>query len=228
MWTDQLNVSLLQPFPQRIAVISLVGNQPTRFALGTPCTTTRNSDIVQGFFEERDLRRGRRVQVVSQRNTLAVDHHHPLRALAPLGFPDSLAPFFAGAKLPSAKASLQSNCPRSSSSARKARQIFSHTPCSSQSLSRRQQVEELGYCGGKSLHGAPVRRIQRIPSKTLLLSTHGRPPRRDRFNLGSNTSIFCHCESVNLHRCLATEILLRSTTFYHNYTTKTSPLFKIN
>ena len=39
----------------------------------------------------------------SARNTLAVDHHHPLRSLAPLGFSDSCAPFFAGAKLPSRK-----------------------------------------------------------------------------------------------------------------------------
>jgi len=31
--------------------------------------------------------------------TAAVDHHHPLRPLAPLGFSDSAAPFFAGAKL---------------------------------------------------------------------------------------------------------------------------------
>jgi hypothetical protein len=31
--------------------------------------------------------------VVSQRNTRAVDHHHPLRPLAPLGFSDSCAPF---------------------------------------------------------------------------------------------------------------------------------------
>jgi hypothetical protein len=42
------------------------------------------------------------VKVVSQRNTAAVDHH-PLRPLAPLGFSDSAAPFFAGAKLPSSK-----------------------------------------------------------------------------------------------------------------------------
>jgi hypothetical protein len=40
------------------------------------------------------------VKVVSQRKTAAVDHHHPLRPLAPLGFSDSAAPFFAGAKLP--------------------------------------------------------------------------------------------------------------------------------
>jgi hypothetical protein len=144
--------------------------------------------------------------VVSQRKTFAVDHHHPLRALAPLGFADTCAPFFAGAKLPSAKASLQSNWPRSSSSARKARQARSHTPCSSQRRSRRQHVDGLGYHRGRSFHGAPVRKIQRIPSKTLRLSIHGRPPRLDRFGLGNNDSICCHCRSVSLQRSLAIEI----------------------
>jgi hypothetical protein len=50
------------------------------------------------------------VKVVSQRKAAAVDHHHPLRPLAPLGFPDSTAPFFAGAKLPSRNDSLQFSC----------------------------------------------------------------------------------------------------------------------
>jgi hypothetical protein len=58
--------------------------------------------------------------VVSQRNTFAVDHHHPLCALAPLGPADAFAPFFAGAKLPSTNASDQYSCPFSSSSARNA------------------------------------------------------------------------------------------------------------
>src|ERR1700676_5191093 len=40
--------------------------------------------------------------VVSLRNSLAIDHHHPLRPLASLGFSDSNAfLFFAEAKLPS-------------------------------------------------------------------------------------------------------------------------------
>jgi hypothetical protein len=38
--------------------------------------------------------RGCRTKVLSQRKTLAVDHHHPLRALAPLGFSDSSALFW--------------------------------------------------------------------------------------------------------------------------------------
>jgi hypothetical protein len=61
------------------------------------------------------------VKVVSQRKTPAVDHHHPLRALAPLGLADRGAPFLAGAKLPSINDSLHLICWRSFNSPRKER-----------------------------------------------------------------------------------------------------------
>jgi hypothetical protein len=143
--------------------------------------------------------------VVSQRNTLAVDHHHPLRALAPFGWADAFAPFFAGAKLPSINASDQSSCPLWSSSARNALHASSQTSCSSHVLSRRQQVDGLEYVLGRSAQGAPVRSIQSIPSKTLRLSAQGLPPRPDSLGFGSNGSIFSHCDCVSFHRSLAIE-----------------------
>jgi hypothetical protein len=166
MRTNQFNPPRRQPSSQRIAVIAPAGDQPDWFSSQVPGTSAGYGNRTQCLFEERDLSRGRRVQVVSQRKTLAVDHHHPLRPFAPPRLPDRVAPFFAGAKLPSAKASLQSNWPLSSRSARKARQAFNHTPCSSHRLSRRQQVEGLGYWLGRSHHGAPVRNTHKIPSKT--------------------------------------------------------------
>jgi hypothetical protein len=193
-------------FPsQRVTVVTLISNQSPWFLARPASSLSRHSDCFYRFFEELDLRRGRRVQVVSKRNTLAVDHHHPLRALAPLGLTDAFAPFFAGAKLPSTKASDQSNWPFSSSSERKARQASSQISCSSQSLSLRQQVEGLGYRFGKSAQGAPVRSIQRIPSKTLRLSAQGLPPFFDFFGFGKSFSIFSHCSFVNFHRSLAIE-----------------------
>ena len=75
--------------------------------------------------------------MVSERNTFAVNHHHPLRTLSAFGRPDRGAPFFAGAKLPSANVSAQTNWPFSSNSARKDRQIVTHTSCCSQSRRRR-------------------------------------------------------------------------------------------
>src|SRR6185437_3874422 len=134
---------------------------------------------------------------LSQRNTLAVDHHHPLRALAPLGFSDFRTPFFAGAKLPSRNDSLQSSCSRWFSSARNARQMVSQIPCSSQSRSRRQQVAGEGNSSGKSHQRAPLRRIHKMPSRTLRSFAGGRPP-FGRFALfGSRGWIFFHWASVS-------------------------------
>ena len=203
--TNQINTSLLQPLAQRITIVTPVCNQ-SLWVFSRPATTfSRDADIIQCLLEQRNLRRGRRIQVVSQRNTLAVDHHHPLRSFAPFGLSDAFAPFFAGAKLPSANASDQSSCPRWSSSERNALQAFSHTSCSSHSLSLRQQVEGLGYFLGKSLHGAPVLKTQRIPSNTLRLSAQGLPPFFDFLSFGNNGSIFSHCWSVNFHLSLAIE-----------------------
>jgi hypothetical protein len=141
--------------------------------------------------------RGRRVKLLSQRNTLAVDHHHPLRALAPLGFSDSRAPFLAGAKLPSRNDSLQSSCSRWFSSAKNARQMASQTPCSSQSRSRRQQVAGEGNSSGRSHQRAPLRRIHKMPSSTLRSSLGGRPPFGRLVRFGSRGWIFSHWASVS-------------------------------
>jgi hypothetical protein len=167
---NQLDTSLSQPLTKRVAVVTLVGNQPPWFFSWMSSIFPCYSNVVQRLFEQCDLVRGRRVHVVSQRNTFAVDHHHPLRSFAPFGCSDAVAPFLAGAKLLSINALLQSSWPFWSSSQRKARQASSQTSCCSHSLSRRQQVEGLGYCFGKSVHGDPVRNIQRIPSNTLRLS----------------------------------------------------------
>jgi len=202
---NHINASLLQSLTKSVTVVALVGNQAFGIFSGSASTFARHGDIVQRFFEQLDFRGGRRVQVVSQRNTLAVDHHHPLRALAPFGWADAFAPFFAGAKLPSTNASDQSSWPFASSSARNARQVSSHTSCSSHSFSLRQQVEGLGYILGRSAQGAPVRSIHKMPSKTLRLSAQGRPPRLDFLSFGSNGSIFSHCDCVNFHLSLAIE-----------------------
>ena len=202
---NQVNTPLPQSLTKAIAIVALVGDQPLWVFPRTSPAFARHGDIVQRLFDERYFVRRRRVQVVSQRNTLAVDHHHPLRSLAAFGLSDAFAPFFAGAKLPSINASLQSSWAFSSSSPRNALHASSHTSCSSQIFSRRQQVEGLGYTFGRSAQGAPVRSIHRIPSKTFLLSAHGLPPRLDFLGFGSNSSIFSHCDCVSFHLALAIE-----------------------
>jgi len=106
---------------QRFAVRSFVVDQAVGFRTRWTTILPGNRDLIQRLFDERDFRGGRRAKVVSQRNTFAVDHHHPLRTIAPAGFVDCGVPFWAEAKLPSMKHSLHTNCLRSSSWARYAR-----------------------------------------------------------------------------------------------------------
>src|SRR5712664_2335502 len=198
MRRDQFDASPCQPFAQCITVVGLVGDHPRRLLPRSPRPMrSPYADCRERRFREPDFRRGCRVKVLSQRKTAAVDHHHPLRPLAPLGFSDSAAPFFAGAKLPSRNDSLHFNCWRSFNSLRNARQTFSQMSRSSQSRNRRQQVEGCGYSSGKSCQRAPLRRIHKMPSSTRRSSIHGRPPLRCLRGLGSKGAIFFHCTSVS-------------------------------
>src|SRR5208337_2599717 len=102
MRCDQQDAPSPQARSQRIAVVAFVGNHPQRLLPGTTGTMPpAYADGRERLLREPDFRRGRRTKVLPQRNSAAVDHHHPLRPLAPLGFSDFRAPFFAGAKLPS-------------------------------------------------------------------------------------------------------------------------------
>jgi len=198
MRNDQLDAALGQSLPQRVTVVAAVSDD-ARWLLPRTARPMLPSyaDRRQRRFRQPDLRRGSRVKEVSQRKTRAVDHHHPLRPLAPLGFPDSGAPFFAGAKLPSKNASLQFNCWRSFNSARNARQISNQISCSSQSRSRRQQVDGDGNSSGKSCQRAPLRSIHKRPSRTWRSPARGRPPHGRLGRFGSKGWILAHWASVS-------------------------------
>lgn len=194
---DQRDPTGGQARAQRVTVVAAVGDDPRRLLARTAGRSSRHGDGVQRRFEERDFRRGGRGDMYSQRKTLAVDHHHALRTLAALGFPDVRAPFFAGANVASTNTFSQRSRPRASSWPRKARHIASHVPSSSHWRNRRQHVDPLGYPSGRSRHRAPVRSTQRMPSTTERVSTRGRPPRGDRTDAGRCGSIFAHCASVS-------------------------------
>lgn len=181
---DQLDVLLLKPGAKAIAVVGPISNQTAR--------AMREQQALNYGRREGDFRRGRTGEVASQRNTFAVDHHHPLRTFAALGFADAQAPLFAGAKLASTKASLQSSFCFALSRCRKVRQTSSQMPSCSQSCSRRQQVLALGYFSGRSRQRAPLRSTQRMPSSTARLSAQGRPR---LFSFGRSGSICFHCSS---------------------------------
>jgi len=91
--TNQLDSLVGQPLTQLIAVIALVSNQPTWIPFGPPSARTRYGDPAYRFFDQVAFARGRRIQAVSQRNTLAGDHHRPLCSLAAFGLSDTVALF---------------------------------------------------------------------------------------------------------------------------------------
>jgi hypothetical protein len=182
--TYQLNAFCFQPFPQRIRIGRLIINEARHLLFRVPGMLPGNRDSIDHFLYQGHFCRRGRVQVVSQRNTFAVDHHHPLCSLSLLGWSDAEPPFLAGAKLPSAKHSDHSSICFLSSSPRNDRHAFNHTSCPSHSRNRRQHVVGEGNLSGRSFHRAPLRRTHKIPSKTSRLGMGFGPPRAEALGGG--------------------------------------------
>jgi len=194
---DQLDAALGEPFPQWVGVVGAVGDHPLRLLFRT-AFRAGDFDLGERGFRKRNFSRRGTFQPNSQWKTLAVDQYHPLRSLAPLGFSDRRAPFFAGAKLPSRNVSSHCNRPSPSSAPSRALQASSHTSCSSHCFSLRQQVAGEGYLSGRKRHAEPVRSTHKMPSRQSRLETHGRPRLSlRRLGSGSSGSINSHCASVN-------------------------------
>ncbi len=194
--SDQLDGPLLQPLPQWIRIVTGIGD----YALGLlprPAFCARDTDFFKRGFRKRNFCRRGTFQPNSQRKTLTVDQYHPLRPLAALGFTDRVAPFLAGAKLPSRKVSSHFSSPSASRAPSRARHASSQTPSSCHCFSRRQQVAGEGNSSGRNRHAAPVCRIHRSPSKQARFDAQGRPRLSFlRRPSGNNGSINSHCSSV--------------------------------
>ena len=194
---NQFNPAFLQSLTQWVGVVAAVGDH-AQGLLPRAALRAWYPDLGERGLRKRDFTGGGTFQPNSQRKTLTVDQYHPLRALAPLGFADRRAPFFAGAKLPSRKVSSHFSRPSSSSAPSSVRHAFSQTPSSSHCWSRRQQVEGEGNSSGKNRHAAPVCRIHRMPSKHARFVVQGRPRLScRRLGGGSMGSTNSHCSSVN-------------------------------
>jgi hypothetical protein len=158
------NPPVSQAGAPRMTVIATVRDQVLGPLAGPPSfARPADGDRLEGHFEACHVRRGRRVHVGSQRRSRAINQHHPLGPLIPLGLPDVGPPCFAGTKLPSPKHSSQRRCCRSWNWARKARQSLKSTPVSSPALSRRPQGLGRPYRRGRSRHWAPVHRTRGDP-----------------------------------------------------------------
>jgi len=194
--TDQLEASPGQSFAKRIPVVALVGNDPIRIFSRATASGSGHSARLDRSFEQGHLTRRGRIKISTERDSLAIDHHHPLRTFSTFGLADAASPFFAGAKLPSAKVSSHSSCDCLSSSHKNLHHILSQIPCSCHSRNRRQQVVGDGYSASTSFQRAPLRRTHTMPSKTSRLPPRLRPPLGDDLYWGSTFSIVGRSHTV--------------------------------
>jgi hypothetical protein len=131
------------------------------------------------------------------RKTIAVCDRHEFGGSSATSFSHKRAPLFAPAWVPSMNASDKSSLPRSTKSSASDCSSRCSTPSLTQLWKRRKHVEYGGYRSGISAHGAPVRKIQRMPLSTSLGSRHGRPrPSSRTCDAGRSFSTAAHCRSV--------------------------------
>lgn len=186
MRDDGINPPFRQKRSESITVVGAVSNE----SLG--CSRYGKTEL---FCKPYFGRRGG-FQENANRNSFSVSDHHPLGTLAPLGFSDLFAPFFAGAKLPSSKHSRQSirscffNVRRNVT--HRLRNIFAST----HSSNRRWQVELAANRSGISFHGASVFKTHRMPFRHFRLSMRGLPPFGDGGTVGICGAIAAHWRSV--------------------------------
>ncbi len=198
MRRQKVYASFSELFSMRVAVISLVSDHSLGSGFGSAWSFLEDPVVRHDVFEERELSGRYRVGMAPRRHTLAIDYHHVVRSLASFGFSDRRAPFFAGTKVASTRASSQSSMWLASHSARRTRHMFVMTPASCQFIRRRQHVEPSGNSTGRSRHVAPVLRIQRMPSMQARSSAGGRPPSGLGGRAGINGLIYSHYSSVNI------------------------------
>jgi len=178
-----------QAFIQRVTVVRFVTNYIFRNLFQE---TGIQRSFHQGYFvgASRDCVNG-------DRKTFSVCKAHDFGAFAPFGLAHTIAPFLAGAKVPSMKPSLRSMPPRSRKSLANAVRILAKTPDSVQCWKRRWHVLLEGYRWGRSAQGAPVRSIHRMPFNMALLSSGGRPDvPGSALGFGKYSAIRCHCSFV--------------------------------
>ncbi len=115
------------------------------------------------------------------------------------------------------KVSSSPSSPRASRSSQSAHKIPSSTPARCHCWKRRWQVWYGPYRGGRSCHGAPVRKIHNTPFMTWRASLQERPrPSGRRFWFHSTRGLRCsHCASVRSAMPLFASTSLAKQVFIH-------------
>ena len=190
MGSNKLNASFLgQAIIQRIAIICHIPDYLFRHVF--------QKTGIKSIFDQRYFMRTSTGCANGDRKTESVCDAHNLGSLALFGFTHTVAPFLAGANVPSIKPSLMSIPPRSFKSSASSVSILAKTSDLFHCWKYRWQMLFGGYRSGKSAHWAPVRRIQRMPLRTSRGSCGGLPDFPGcAFGLGMNFTIRCHCSFV--------------------------------
>lgn len=150
-----------------VTVVSLISYKLIRSIQGKAA--------INGISDQFHFVRRSAFNVSGDRNTRSVCDGHDLGAFAAFCLADSMTPFFAGAKLPSMKASRISIFPRLQRSSASSWAMRWKTPCRTHCWNRRWHVWYGGYRCGRSFQGAPLRKIHKIPFKTSRGSFGWRP-----------------------------------------------------
>src|SRR5688500_16468156 len=138
-WNRRLNTPTAQITAEGLTVIRLIRDQ---FLRACPRTAAwlRDADGRQGGFRQLALVRVGTRDMQPDGQALALGDHHHFRALAHLGFPYRIAPFFAGTKLPSRKDLAHSSLLWASNWLSRARHMRSQAPSCDHVCRRRQHV----------------------------------------------------------------------------------------
>jgi hypothetical protein len=183
--SNYFDTILLKFAIERIRVIRSITNE----SLGS----SLKEATLESLSNKGDFMRRSRRKVYGERKTRAVCHCHELSSLAPLGFSDTGAPFFATTKVASMKHSSRLNLPRSSRSLASASSIPRSLPERTHSCRRRWHVWYGGNLSGISCQRAPVRKTQTIPLTISRFDRLGRPlPSARTTCLGMKDSIYVH------------------------------------
>jgi hypothetical protein len=202
-WDNRFNGACDQQRPRPIAVISAVGNQALRLAGGAPpAPPSGHVETIERPLEEGDFRRGRLLHAYSERSTLAICQNHKLCPLAACGLAHTAPPFLAETNMPSTKHSFQRILPASLSWSSSARHRRNRTPLAAHPARRLWTALFEPYRRGNALQGAPVQRIDRIPSKHCRSLRRGRPPRGGGIRGGRCCAMTFHCLSVTARQAM--------------------------
>ncbi len=168
MWRNKFNITFIcKTFVERITVVGFVADNM--------CGKMFQKTRIKRLFHKCHFVRASTSRVDGDRKTASVCKAHNFGAFPAFGLAHAIAPFFAGANVPSIKPSLKSIFPRSAKSSASSASILSNTPAFFHCWKRRWQVLRGGYRSGRSFQGAPVRRIQSMAFSTALESCVGRP-----------------------------------------------------